>query len=180
MSRLIARILLAILMFPLAAILHLIVYIMTWDLGQDPMSIVVSLLATSVFVGAYWTLLWRGSVRWTRRRVTQTFAAVAAALALGAVVGVGVGTFERDTGTFCGGATTILFWVVLTIFSWRESPQERADRLRGAAGGIVCPNCGYNLTGLTSTRCPECGTPFTLDELLANQPARATAEIESA
>lgn len=22
-----------------------------------------------------------------------------------------------------------------------------------------CPQCGYNLTGLTSQRCPECGCP---------------------
>lgn len=26
----------------------------------------------------------------------------------------------------------------------------------------VCPTCDYNLTGLTSRRCPECGEPFTL------------------
>jgi len=25
-----------------------------------------------------------------------------------------------------------------------------------------CCNCGYNLTGLLSRRCPECGTPFCL------------------
>lgn len=25
-----------------------------------------------------------------------------------------------------------------------------------------CPNCDYNLTGLTSRRCPECGQPFNL------------------
>ena len=24
----------------------------------------------------------------------------------------------------------------------------------------VCVNCGYNLTGLTEARCPECGQPF--------------------
>lgn len=28
----------------------------------------------------------------------------------------------------------------------------------------VCPACDYSLTGLTSRRCPECGTPFTLVE----------------
>jgi len=27
-----------------------------------------------------------------------------------------------------------------------------------------CPQCEYNLTGLTSRRCPECGEPFTLSE----------------
>jgi ribosomal protein L37E len=25
---------------------------------------------------------------------------------------------------------------------------------------LSCARCGYNLTGLTSRRCPECGTPF--------------------
>ena len=28
----------------------------------------------------------------------------------------------------------------------------------------LCPECDYNLTGLVSRRCPECGTPFTLPE----------------
>lgn len=28
----------------------------------------------------------------------------------------------------------------------------------------VCPNCDYNLTGLTSRRCPECGEEFSLIE----------------
>ena len=25
-------------------------------------------------------------------------------------------------------------------------------------GGGTCPKCGYDITGLTSSRCPECGT----------------------
>ncbi|MBN2562566.1 MAG: hypothetical protein JXQ75_16700 [Phycisphaerae bacterium] len=28
----------------------------------------------------------------------------------------------------------------------------------------LCPTCDYNLTGLTSRRCPECGEPFTLGD----------------
>ncbi|MCH7813522.1 MAG: hypothetical protein IID40_05825, partial [Planctomycetes bacterium] len=28
-----------------------------------------------------------------------------------------------------------------------------------------CPNCGYNLTGLTSPRCPECGVVFRRKEV---------------
>jgi len=35
--------------------------------------------------------------------------------------------------------------------------------------GLNCPKCGYNLTGLTSDVCPECGTTFDL-ELLRNDP----------
>jgi hypothetical protein len=30
---------------------------------------------------------------------------------------------------------------------------------------LHCPNCDYNLTGLTENRCPECGSEFDLDEL---------------
>lgn len=40
--------------------------------------------------------------------------------------------------------------------------------------GLICPECDYNLTGLTEYRCPECGTPFDpehLRELLAGKPA---------
>lgn len=29
----------------------------------------------------------------------------------------------------------------------------------------ACPKCGYNLSGLTHCRCPECGTEYKLDEL---------------
>lgn len=28
--------------------------------------------------------------------------------------------------------------------------------------GLTCPFCGYNLTALTSNRCPECGQVFVL------------------
>ena len=29
----------------------------------------------------------------------------------------------------------------------------------------ICPTCGYNLSGLTVCRCPECGTTYTLERL---------------
>jgi len=29
----------------------------------------------------------------------------------------------------------------------------------------ACPQCGYNLSGLTYCRCPECGTEFRIDKL---------------
>lgn len=30
---------------------------------------------------------------------------------------------------------------------------------------LHCLKCGYNVTGLPSSQCPECGTPFDLEEL---------------
>jgi hypothetical protein len=32
---------------------------------------------------------------------------------------------------------------------------------------LYCPKCGYNLTGLTEDRCPECGEKFSRAELAA-------------
>ena len=29
-----------------------------------------------------------------------------------------------------------------------------------------CPECGYDLTGATESRCPECGTPFSSKDVL--------------
>lgn len=29
----------------------------------------------------------------------------------------------------------------------------------------TCPKCGYDLSGLTQSRCPECGTVYRLEEL---------------
>ena len=33
-----------------------------------------------------------------------------------------------------------------------------------------CPQCGYDLTGLTQCRCPECGREFGFEELTAFVP----------
>ena len=35
---------------------------------------------------------------------------------------------------------------------------------------MVCPACGYNMTGLRATTCPECGASYTINELAALQP----------
>ena len=35
-------------------------------------------------------------------------------------------------------------------------------------GDLCCPDCGYNMAGLSSTKCPECGAQFTIDQLRQN------------
>jgi hypothetical protein len=91
-----------------------------------------------------------------------------AAIAAGALLSNSV----RDGfTTFIGGILAIVLWLIATVLIWRETPAERALRLAASpASAIACPNCGYNLTGLTESRCPECGSKFTLNELLASQP----------
>jgi DNA-directed RNA polymerase subunit RPC12/RpoP len=65
----------------------------------------------------------------------------------------------------------VLTWLAVAVFIWCETPAEPAERIEGSSkSAVACPTCGYNLTGLSEARCPECGTRFTLDELLALQP----------
>src|SRR5438552_13839611 len=34
------------------------------------------------------------------------------------------------------------------------------------AENVPCPSCGYNLRGLREARCPECGSSFTIEQLV--------------
>jgi hypothetical protein len=46
------------------------------------------------------------------------------------------------------------------------SGQPAADHATAQSNaGLCCPQCAYNLTGLTENRCPECGTQFDPDDL---------------
>lgn len=44
-------------------------------------------------------------------------------------------------------------------------PPAGNDTLVPADSGLRCPQCEYNLTGLTENRCPECGSAFDPEEL---------------
>src|SRR3954451_15677373 len=126
MSRLIARILLAILVFPLGALLDLAAYMWLDRHGMNRDPVLQALLLTWAFVAAYWILLWRGSVAWTQARVLWTLAAGAGAAVGGIMVALLLESIDDGVARFCGGALAILLWVVFTIFIWRESPRERA------------------------------------------------------
>jgi DNA-directed RNA polymerase subunit RPC12/RpoP len=195
MSRLVSRILLSIFMFPLGGIFYLFIFVSGESLirstaggysgrSSESALFIFSDLATWVFIGIYWCLLWRAGVQWTLGRTKWTVLSVIGA----AIVGVAVGAIataltpdvgEYSFGAFVGGVLAIVLWLIATVFVWRETALERAQRVRASTGSTVaCPTCGYNLTGLTEARCPECGSKFTLDELLAAQQPKMEVEIE--
>jgi hypothetical protein len=185
MSRLIAVILLSILMFPLAVLVFFLTfftYLVGASYRREQDGLVLAGFIGCAFVAVYWLALWHKTVNWTpQRRINTILAALGAALAafaIGFLMGQAMHEDDIEFSIFVMTLIAPLIWVFATILIWRETPDERAARLNQSASAIVCPTCGYNLTGLSDTRCPECGAQFTLDQLLANQPKREQVEIE--
>ncbi|HEY2584665.1 MAG TPA: hypothetical protein VGI81_02745 [Tepidisphaeraceae bacterium] len=191
MSRLVSRILLSISLFPLAGVLYVFVVVagefaLRGTSGyrvRETELFLCSDVFTWLFIAAYWFILWRSSVRWSSRRVVSTAISVPAAVMVGVVIaaiaaGIVPTGGDWSFGAFVGGVVAILLWLIATVLLWRETAAERAQRLTASSRSTVaCPTCGYNLTGLSEARCPECGSRFTLDELIALQP-KAEVEIE--
>jgi len=181
MSNLLVRLLLAILLIPLAGLLYTVVEVLTetgrWSSGVP---FIISGIVMWCLAAPYWILLWRGSVQWTMKRRLLTLLAAVGSSLVGIVIAIAINQFTRGDqfGVFAGSVAAPLLWLVATLFVWRESSDERIQRLRAAGTKVlVCPACGYNLTGLKEARCPECGLQMTLDQLVAAQPRESSAEL---
>ena len=179
MSRLLSRVLLAILMFPLAGIVYLVTFVILEDAGNGGREyLVMAGGVTWMFVAAYWFGLWHAGVQWTPKRIRETIVSAIGAVFVAIVLGRLLYYSDRDFGAFVGSVLAPLLWLVATVFVWRDEHTSLPVTAVNAAS-VVCPACSYSMTGLTEARCPECGRRFTLDELYAGQPQqRATAELK--
>jgi uncharacterized paraquat-inducible protein A len=186
MTRLVARLILAMLLLPITGtvvLFNLLLMAASGAPGPPRVERVLLLWATTyAVIAVYWILLWRGVVRWTQRRVAWTVYAGAVALCLGAgaaaiILLASRGQMPPGPALLIGGGTVPILWVLATVLIWRESAHERFERLNQLSNGAVCcPICGYNMTGLSAAHCPECGAKFTLDQLFTTQPRAAKAE----
>lgn len=66
--------------------------------------------------------------------------------------------FGKVTASGIGGPIWVLFAILAAcpLTAWWRGPFLRRRRRRRHQ----CIRCGYNLTGLTEPRCPECGTAY--------------------
>jgi len=175
MTNLLARILLAIMLLPLGTVLYAVIVVaLIKGPGNDALAFTAATLVTAVFVVVYWLALWRQSVRWTSERIGRTLFASLGSVIVGAIGGAVLmalaGINEVTFGIFIGGVIAMVTWLPVTVLLWRETPEERVERLRHAATDVLCcPRCGYNMTGLHEARCPECGAQYTLNQLYSAQ-----------
>jgi hypothetical protein len=189
MSATIARLILAMLILPATGAVFLLGFVAVLARGGGngpPSTLGVAMLWVIVyaFVATYWILLWRSTVRWTWARVRNT--ALAGLLAVAGGVGFAFTLVSRaralplGIALLLGGGCVPIVWVLATVLLWRETPAERLARMSNLVGNasVLCPVCGYNLSGLREARCPECGGSFTLDALAASQPQRAEHPTE--
>ena len=183
MTRLIARLVLAMLTLPLTGAVFVLCMAVLATRGTAPaaLELVSMWVVVYAFVAVYWVLLWRSMVRWTPERKFNSVAAGLGAMLIGVAVAVILRRIARIPiipACFVGGGLPPIAWVLGTVLIWRETPSERLHRISEAGTDAVsCPVCGYNLTGLREALCPECGSRFTLDQLLAAQPHSDAATL---
>lgn len=174
MPRLVARLLLSVMTLPVGAI----GYLLAFNIAQIASN---SKTAASLWGGVigwlvvivYFSALWGGTVNWTGDRIVKTAIATVFSLVGGMAVLLAMTPAGHDWALTAGTLCVPAFWVVGVVIAWRDSPDEHRTRTHASSWGLIlCPKCGYDLTGLTHSKCPECGTPYTLEELLAAQTGR--------
>ncbi|MCH2134395.1 MAG: hypothetical protein MK116_11655 [Phycisphaerales bacterium] len=183
MTKLIARLIMATMLFPLGVIVFIGLIGLSSTISRSPNAGLLAVIwcVEYVFVGVYWILLWRPIVNWTQRRIqgtiVATFLSGIAGLLFGLFMWALTGQMEPAVGL--GGMAPAVTFLLLTIWVWRETEEERLERLDRAEGTpIECTGCGYDMRGLRTTSCPECGVSPTLHQLFAGQSARDGHEIE--
>jgi len=74
-----------------------------------------------------------------------------------------VGWTWIDIGVMALSVVTLVVVMLFAFLLWRDGYVRgwRAAR----AVPPTCPQCGYNLSGLSQCRCPECGATYELDKL---------------
>ena len=137
----------------------------------DELLAFLSVFAAAAFLaGAAW--LWSRS---GRRRVVLaptvlTIGAIAATIVLGVLVEENLPGDQELVVlglVALAGSAIILIWV--QAFRRRGPRWRSLHNPQDGMPDVLCPSCGYRMVGLTESRCPECGTVYTLDELIAKQ-----------
>src|SRR5437588_6477816 len=172
----VARLVLAMLVFPAGAGAFLLILVSLVRRGGPPpiVGIVMDCAVVFVFVAVYWILLWRSVVRWTRRRIWRTCGATVLAVTMGLAGGAVFAALNPRLPLFfpvtAVGGSVVILWLLLTVLLWRETARVRIERLAGEGQiTVACPACGYSLASLREARCPEYGTVFTLEQLVSVQ-----------
>ena len=182
MTKLIVRLIMASLLLPLGGLLFAVLIATTslFNPGPSILPLVLVWLVEYLFIGTYWVLLWKPIINWTPARIKGTVIATILALGTGVLFGglLLISSGDVDVGIGLGGIAPLVSFLLFTIWVWREKEQERLERLSRSEGTLIeCAGCGYDMRGLRTTSCPECGASPTLHQLMAGQGGWDSHEI---
>jgi hypothetical protein len=147
---------------------------------DEQAAVAMSLAGASWFVVLI--LIWR-PMRYGRQIAVPTITTLAIIVAaIGGSVAIDELLNRRDEEMLIlavlllGGAVIILVWLPTAQRLLRGRPVVGPDDLVL----VSCPGCGYSLIGLRNLRCPECGTEFTIDELIRAQDYSGVRKVSAA
>ncbi len=159
MTAMAARLLLSLAAVLLTAALYVPVFYIAvegFGLSFDMMAIWVTNLVCGGFLMASWVLVWRSQVLWTPVRIFLTAVSWIVAGVPAALLALAIMIVESGMSEFALILAATVWapcWMGIVAMIWRETKAERRQRQDMAA--VVCPACGYRLTGLSQPS-PSC------------------------
>lgn len=163
MSNTVARIMLSLVTFFISKLIFIVIaYILSEYYYYYEMGYVFASFPAGIFVFTAWILIWHKPKLWNLHKLRQLVFAILGSIACGILLTsllllVFLPT-EQEFALSAGSLFTLLCSLVALILIIKETPAERAHRLRSIGFiKIVCPACNYDMRGLHTTDCPECG-----------------------
>lgn len=169
MDPLLTRILLSIVLWPVALVLYICLCFTMGRRIDESYIFIWTGIGVGFVVCCWLIMVWKTHIRWTSKRIYQTVLTIPAAISVGIAVGVvsnWASYWGREPFSLIGSIVALASWPLMAVLVWRETPEERQRRTTV----VSCPECGYDLHGLSECRCPECGQQYTIDQLYAAQP----------
>lgn len=124
----------------------------------------LDLCITAIVAAGVWLLIWRKLVVWSPKVLWATLASIVLVLGIPSAATALSSDSNWKMLDYILVFTPLLcwgLWMAGTVTLW----PMRADDIAPHWLTPRCRNCGYLLSGLRATRCPECGDEPTLDEL---------------
>lgn len=127
-----------------------------------PASLALAYTLSAAIFTLLWMLIWGGLVVFRREVIWGTVGWAALLMLLPCAVIVLLPNLSSPLSE-ARDLAPLLGWGVFMIVTVSRWPIHDTSDL--PSSGPRCPSCGYALTGLTRTRCPECGREPTLEQL---------------